>query len=65
MSDAKRQQLIEQGRFHPDGTRIEVCPTCHRPFAQGEGLPVGPNDAVAEAAPVEASAAAPAPGQEV
>lgn len=50
MSDAKRAQLIADGRLREDGSRIERCPTCLREFGPGEHMPDADGSAIAEAA---------------
>lgn len=56
MSEAKRQQLIDSGQLNPDGTRTQACPTCGRPFAEGEAL-VAPEPVQVGVTPTEGEGA--------
>lgn len=53
MSDTKRQELIDSGQLHPDGSRIERCPTCQKELTAEEAEAIrGSAHGEAEAASV-------------
>jgi hypothetical protein len=61
MSDAKREQLIAEGKLRKDGTRIERCPVCTQELPEGFVIA---GSGAGEGETVEASAEAPAAGSE-
>ena len=56
MSTEKRQQLIEMGLLHEDGSRKEVCSCCGQPLTPEivAAMRAAEGSAVGEAAAVEA-----------
>lgn len=57
MSEAKRAELIADGKLNADGSRKRTCPTCGHELTEEEYVAVlgsGPGDAVATPEPHEA-----------